>query len=408
MQCHRAWWAVGCCLLAAAGFFVIGDSIATAQPQPGRVYNPVTRRMEPTVGARRSADLHHAEQVRDARLAAAYGIDQPAYGGDEYYSPADCDDSCVGCGDIACGDIACGDCVAVRPLASIIYAGFEATYVKPRFEDNVAFTLMQSDGATNETFEERDFNHDLEFNPRVFLGWQNSQGVGMRVSWWQFDHAAAPISARPPANGFGAIIPPSFGTVDISSNVPTDLFTAGSDLKVYTIDIEATRQAALGCWHIGVGGGLRYAFAEQHYLAQLRDSGNDLRGEIDFRHSIEGLGPTISLDAQRDWTRTLSAFCKARGSLLYGDGESRLVAGEDLDLANSFTTTSTTGRDDLLSIAEIQLGVRWQAVAHRSRIFLPFFSIAMEGQLWNGAGSAASEDGNLGFFGFNTGAGVGW
>jgi len=104
----------------------------------------------------------------------------------------------------------------------------------------------------------------------------------------------------------------------------------------------------------------------------------------------------------------LSTFCKARGSVLFGDGESHLNAGEDLDLTNSFTTTRVTSRDDLLSIAEIQVGVRWQARSYRGRILTPFLTTAFEGQIWNGAGNASSEEGNLGFFGFNSGFGVNW
>jgi hypothetical protein len=328
------------------------------------------------------------------------------YEATEYYDESGyCDDTCVGCGDVACGDCV-GGCIPSHGLGWFV--GFEATYLRPYFEDNTAYTLTTSDGATTESTDEVDFNYDLVFNPRVFVGWQGCDGIGVKATWWQFDHASGSLSDSPPANGFGEIAPPPFGDIDISTNVPTDVFTASSDLKLYAIDIEGTREASLGPWNIGVGGGIRYAFAEQHYLAQTRDSGNDLRGEIDFRHSIEGIGPTISLDAHRILTPTLSTFCKARGSVLFGDGESRLEAGEDLDLANSFTTTSTTSRDDLLSIAEIQVGMRWQAQPNQYRIFIPFFSAAFEGQVWNGAGSAASEEGNLGFLGFNTGIGFGF
>jgi hypothetical protein len=99
-------------------------------------------------------------------------------------------------------------------------------------------------------------------------------------------------------------------------------------------------------------------------------------------------------------------FAKARGSLLYGDGESSLSAGEDLDLATPFTTTRTTSRDDLLSIAEIQVGLQWHSPYYQ--VYQPFFTVAMEGQMWHGAGNATSEEGTLGFFGFTTGAGLKW
>jgi hypothetical protein len=396
------------------------------------VYNPVTQQMEANNRTRRVTSWPPAEGSTQTQSAARkhvagteraknaqpdFAIEQASYeeipqqeadsyAGSTYYDESDyCDDTCVGCGDTACGDCV-GGCFETHGLGW--YVGFEATYLRPHFDNNTAFTVTQSDGATTESTNEVDFNYDLVFNPRVFLGWQDCDGSGVQVTWWQFDHAAGSLSDNPPSNGFGNISPPPFDGVDISTNVPTDVFTASSDLKLYAIDFEGTRQLMVGCWNVGMGGGIRYAFAEQHYLAQTRDSGGDLRGEIDFRHSIEGIGPTISLDAQRILTPTLSTFYKARGSVLFGQGESRLDAGEDLDLANSFTTTSNTSRDDLLSIAEVQIGMRWQARPKQYQIFIPFFSAALEGQVWNGAGSAASESGNLGFLGFNTGFGVGW
>lgn len=406
-------------LMLAIALLTVASSRAEAAPQEGLVYNPVTQQMEPRVRNRRMASWTSEDvqakvkkptpgQVdnppRAKNALPDFEIEQAAYEEEGYYDESGyCDDSCVGC-----GDMACGNCVGEGYWADGIYAGFEATIVKPRFANNPAYTVMTSDGALFENFTEVDFNYDTEFTPRVFVGWQNCDGFGMKVTWWQFDHAAGSLSDNPPANGFGEIAPPPFGNIDISTNVPTDVFTAGSGLNVYAIDLEATRQAMLGRWKIAVGGGLRYAFAEQQYSAQVRDSGNALLSQIDFRQSIEGVGPTISLEAYRILTPTVSTFCKGRGSVLFGDGESRLLAGEDLDLANSFITRSVTSRDDLLSIAEIQYGVRWEGIRTRHRIFVPFLSIALEGQVWNGAGSATSEEGNIGFFGFNTGFGIGW
>jgi len=67
-----------------------------------------------------------------------------------------------------------------------------------------------------------------------------------------------------------------------------------------------------------------------------------------------------------------------------------------------------TGRADLLSIGEAQIGFRWQGRKQRHQPQRPFLTIAMEGQIWHGAGNATSEDGALGFFGLSVGAGVDW
>jgi hypothetical protein len=432
MECKRGRAVIGYFVIAASLVSYASNRVA-AEPQRGMVYNPVTQQMEPNFRTQRVKSWPLEESaipVKPARKQPAgteraknaqpdFAVEQASYQetetqqdetdsyvGSNYYDESDCcDDTCVGCGDTACGDGVC-DCLTTHGLGW--YVGFEATYLRPHFDNNTAYSMIQSDGTTTESINGVDFNYDLAFNPRVFLGWQDCDGTGFQVTWWQFDHAAGSLSANPPSNGFGNISPPPFGDVDISTNVPTDVFSASSDLKLYAIDFEGTRQVMVGCWNVGLGGGIRYAFAEQHYLAQTRDSGDDLRGEINYRHSIEGIGPTISLNAQRMLTPTLSTFYKARGSVLFGQGESLLDAGEDLDLANSFNMTSTTSRDDLLSIAEVQIGMRWQARPNQYQIFIPFFSAALEGQIWNGAGSAASEDGNLGFLGFNTGIGVGW
>ena len=313
------------------------------------------------------------------------------------------DDPC--CGDVC--DVACGTCVN-RCGKACIYGGFEAVMIKPRFESNLAFNVLEGDGSTVRNFNDVDFDYDLEFTPRAFFGWRHQDGVGLRATWWLFDHEAATATASPADNSFGRISHPTFGSVDISINDPDHTFSANSALDAYAIDLEATKMATFCSWDLGVGCGVRYAYTEQYYRAQSRNDANVLTGQIDYRHLLEGIGPTISLEAFRPIAGQISIFGKARGSVLFGDGESSLTAGEDLDLANPLTTTQTSSRDDLLSIAEIQLGFRWIAAQKRSQSLRPFLSFAMEGQVWNGAGNASSEEGTLGFFGFNSGAGVEW
>jgi hypothetical protein len=99
-------------------------------------------------------------------------------------------------------------------------------------------------------------------------------------------------------------------------------------------------------------------------------------------------------------------FGFARGALLFGDAESRLDAVEDQDLDVSFATQRITERDDLLPVAEMQVGFQWTPPT--CGVWCPYLHLAMEGQLWNGAGNASSEDGNLGFYGLNLALGLDW
>jgi len=312
-----------------------------------------------------------------------------------------CDEGC----EASCG---CEESCLVGPCGGMGWSvGFEWSFVKPRFSENVAFTTMDDDGANNSTFSDTEFDYDLELNPRVWLGVAINNQWGWRVSYWQFDHDPAAVTTSPNINTFGEITHPAFGDVDISTTIPTDTFTASSHLDAYTIDVEALKRGVLGGWQIGVGGGVRYASLEQSYSAQLRNTGNNLRGEIDFSHQLEGFGPTISLAASRPLARRVKLVCVARGSLLYGDGASRLFAREDVDLApvDLMTTTRTTNREDLLPISEARIGLEWMSPKKSGSDFQWLLSTAMEGQAWGNAGNAASETADLGFFGFTLGAG---
>lgn len=373
---------------------------ADAQRSPRTVYNPVTGRTEVEHrGAAAPSPMPASPAPRRDEAVQPVCHGEPCGCGDHGCTEMACDADL--CGEVVCGETVCG------PRAAC-YAGFEFTFVKPRFENNVAFTVTESDGVGNDVITDTEFDHDLELTPRVFLGWRHGDGVGMRVTWWHFDHEAQSASANPPANGFGSITHPAFGTVDISSVDPSEQVSAASSLNAYTIDLEATKETRFCGWDLGVAGGVRYAFSEQTYLAQTTNSADTLLGQIDYKQSIEGFGPTISLYASRPLTRQASLYWRGRGSLLFGDGESRLEAGEDLDLTAPFSTTRSTNRDDLLSIAEMQLGFRWQGKKLPHRRHIPFATFAMEGQVWNGAGNATSEEGTIGFFGFATSVGFDW
>ncbi len=333
----------------------------------------------------------------------------------------DCGDVC-GCGissEPGCGcddafEPSCG-CDEQRGFASCFGSrcrrsrskwqlGVAMTFVKPRFSENVGLTTMTGDGSNNSVFTDAEFEYDLELSPRVWVEAPVSNCWSWRVNYWQFDHDPGERTASPAANGFGEITHPGFVDVDISTTIPADTLTASSTLNVFVIDAEALKQARLNGWQLGVGGGVRYASTEQSYFAQLRNTNNVLQGQIDFSHEFEGVGPTISLSANRPLFRDVRLACSARGSLLFGDGSSRMVAGEDLNLTASSSTTRTTDRDDLLPIGEASFGVEWMSPKRRGR-WQWLLTSSLEGQIWGNAGTATSETGDLGFFGFNVGAG---
>ena len=151
---------------------------------------------------------------------------------------------------------------------------------------------------------------------------------------------------------------------------------------------------------------MRVAEVEQTYAATLTNAAGDQQGNLQFLHQTEGFGPTISLRTQRPFGNQFALFGMARGSLLFGDGSMSLIAVEDEDLANQLMTNMSSIRDDILPIGEVQVGLQWTPA--NCGAYFPYMHLALEGQLWQGVGNSSSEDGNLGFFGFNFAMGFDW
>jgi hypothetical protein len=337
------------------------------------------------------------------------GLDIVYGPGDKFEDP-DCSEGCGDDSELLDGcegeeiDGECLDCMAC--LGPRWSAGFQFTFVKPHFDTNPAFTIMESDGDTFESFTEIDFDYDTELTPRVWIEVLQCESLGLRVSYWQFDNSAATASASPPANGFGRIIPPTFGDVDLSTSIPNSMYTANTSLNAYNVDIEATHSFDCGAWGWLAGAGLRFADISQSYVSQLVDPQGNTQGTIDFGHRVQGIGPILSARTQRPFTPQFALFGIARGALLFGDSDSSLMAVEDQDLDSELTTSQVTMRDDLLPIGELQVGLQWTPPCVCG--WYPYLHLAMEGQVWPGAGNASSEEGSVGFYGFNVALGVDW
>lgn len=285
-------------------------------------------------------------------------------------------------------------------------AGVELTIVKPYFDQNLAFTTLESDDGTQENFTDTEFNYDTMVSPRIWIEALGVDGMGLRVLYWHFDESADTIIASPPANGFGRISHPPFGNVDLSTADPASTFTTNSDLNIYSIDFEATKSMQCGLWGVLFAGGVRYADVEQRYAAILQNDQGQQQGNIAFEHQVRGIGPTVYARTQRPFLPKLSFFASARGALVFGQGDRLLTAVEDADLDPSLTTTSRAHRDDLIPIGELQTGFQW--LPGLLRRWNTYLHVAMESQFWGGVGSASDEEGDIGFFGLNVAMGADW
>jgi hypothetical protein len=137
----------------------------------------------------------------------------------------------------------------------------------------VAFLRVgQSDGGAGD--------YDFEAAPRIWLGYQNANGLGARVRWFHFD-------ADGPNSGFL------------------------TSLRYSTIDFEITDTFQLGCkWEGTLSGGLR--LADYHETFQ-----NDPTNFIDFD---SGVGAVVGVELNRRISDRFGLFGLLRGSIILADG----------------------------------------------------------------------------------------
>jgi hypothetical protein len=278
-------------------------------------------------------------------------------------------------------------------------AGVEITFLRPVFGDKRAFRSDNGDHLP-------EFEYDLEISPRLWFGYQQCDGWGWRIAWWEFDHDPDRVFAEPGANN--EISTRRIEDFAIASDTPGDLLLGSSTLSVYTWDWEVTKRVVSDSTWSDASIGLRYALAEQSYLAQLLDVNSAVESQLTFNHWIRGIGPTLSLAATHFISCETNLFVRGRGSLLFGNQKWNLRFGEDLNLANPVITNRHGRNAEVLPIVEVQAGVGWQADQQFCNPWQPFATIAFEGQFWSGGGTAAKTDGDVAFVGFTMGVGCHW
>ncbi|MBW3541689.1 MAG: hypothetical protein KY476_15580 [Planctomycetes bacterium] len=299
------------------------------------------------------------------------------------------------------------------------YFVYENVIVKPYFSQNAAFAI-DLDGVATDRHDVEDFEWNLKYSPRLELGYLNCDGMGWRARYWHFDHGTELNAAAANVNGDIEVeiaLEPDI-TIDVAANGTIE---TRHSLDVYTFDLEAVgrRESCEG----GVTGsiGLRYARSEQNYKALDRIATGAVEDIVTSRHFIQGVGPTLSGEVRRQMRGNVSLFANLRGSLLYG--ESDWVASEDNNPVGSVDDViSIEGSQDLLSIAELQLGVDYRRMTDSGRAV--FARVAFETQYWANAGTglilpASDIDNNdvqavdpreadLGLLGLTIATGIDW
>jgi hypothetical protein len=234
--------------------------------------------------------------------------------------------------------------------------GAEATYLEPRMG---SLQFLNNPSAVDSI---QGYTPDFAYAvaPRFWLGFQRSDGLGIRARYWQFQETAAGISFRE-------------NSVQLS-------------LDIETLDLEFTQDVYFRNWEFEVAGGARYG------RMALGFDGLD-SGEMSGEASFDGIGPTIAMSARRPFrTGKLALVGGVRGSFLFGDTRLRRpyfyepFAGDGIYVA-----------EHLMQIWECQIGVEW---SHETKSGLRWSARAVyETQVWNWSPSLGLFDMNVGLVG---------
>jgi hypothetical protein len=303
-----------------------------------------------------------------------------------------------------------------------------------------------------------DFSHQYEVAPIVWLGYVSDSGLGMRVRWWHYDESNSLLAVNPQISGTpppvvnGVITTTStaissasplglsftspnllFGTNPLLNG--PDQILAANKIRLNVWDFEATQDFKSGCWSLAVSAGVRYAMLSQSYTATrqgftgLLSPASPLTDDVNAddtvvadtnsliaNHTINGVGPTASLDIRRPiGGRGLALYGTARGSILFGRNKQSAILLSHQQLGELDPTEAddtppiSTGaslaanHDQVMPVAEVEAGAEWSRQMGR---IVPFVRVGIVAQTWFDAGSATSLNGDLGFFGMTFGAGL--
>jgi hypothetical protein len=265
------------------------------------------------------------------------------------------------------------------------------------------FTTGTVTTSTNTTTT-HEFTHGTDVAPRIILGYESSDGCGVRVSWWEIDetaHQSVVNTDTTTTITAGSSFTPPFGA--------TDTFALGNHVNLDVWDFDGTQRLLHNeSWDLTLGGGLRYLHIGQSDSVAFARTGATFGTTSAFLfagHSFTGEGLDVLVDATRrlGHGRNLAAYGNARAGAVYGHGHTDSFAKF---VGTSFVTNSaqTDRFDDTIPFLEMELGVEW--VGSKMGNFTPEARLGGVAQEFFGVGTAQGGNANLGFYGLTFMAGV--
>lgn len=245
------------------------------------------------------------------------------------------------------------------------YGGAEIMWLKP-FSSGITPLLVDGSSAN-------------EFLPgwRLWGGYQNCDGLGWRVNWWQWDQSSTGVSDT------------FFG--------PTAI--VDTRLVFQKLDLLATQMVSFRSWDLMLLGGVTYA-GNQFNGGFADPAGPDfITGSARF----DGWGLTTGLMAYRDipWLSGLTGYGGVQWSGIYGNS----VLAE----TSVFDSSRLALNGTLLNVLEMKVGTQYERRIGRGAI--GFVSAGFEAQYWAGLANAPvfgffDNRSSLGLVGFTVGTGI--
>ncbi len=277
------------------------------------------------------------------------------------------------------------------------YAGAAVVIAKPHFKE--AFDYSQTSLVTGQQVLVP-FSYDYGPTPKVWLGVNGQNGIGLKSTYWQFDHDGA---ARSTSSDGTTLLGAHAATIIFPANIftanPTESLLTSSSLWTETFDLCGTIDTSMGGIDLQGAAGVRYVGFRQDYSATIVDSIGIPQRFVDWERSYYGLGPTVQVEGRKRLRNTrLSLLMRGGGALLFGSKSiDRTVIGDQSPQPAS-PFLSLDGADEVVGVGEVSLGLEWAVNLARHQVALRG---TYDGQLW--AEGGAPTLGFLGFQGFGIG-----
>lgn len=267
----------------------------------------------------------------ESQLAGQNGMQQASY-----CDNGDCCDT--GCCDTGCCDTGCGDSCGSCGGCNSYYASVEMVWA--RFHAN--------EGAVGSKLSET-----YNIAPRFIVGYENSNGRGARIRYWNYNHATPTLGAGP---------------VDVGLQV---------------LDLEVTNR-------------FQFCRTDVTLAAGFRSANFDLTDAAGATSSADLIGLTMAADVEY----LVCCDCNSYWSGLYGGRLS--VLGGNWEGASAWTPAN---RDDNMVVTELYGGVEYGRCQGGYDIYTQF---KFEIQNWQSDAIAANVGTTLGFVGPSWTIGVGF